>query len=72
LFIKTLTTRIQGFSKYASWLGHVWPCHMYISTEGQGLERHRYILTIQFDYDDWFDHMSNKPSSQLKAKGPPS
>jgi hypothetical protein len=71
LFIKTPTTRIQGFSNYASWSdGHVWPCHVYIMIKGQGLERHRYLLTIQFDYD-WFDYMSNKPSSQLKAKKDP-
>lgn len=66
------TTRIQGFSNYASWLdGHVWPHHMYISIKGQGLEKHRYLLTIQFDYDEWFESTSNKPSNQLKAKKDP-
>ncbi len=29
------------------------------------------ILTIQFDYNDGFVHMSNKPSSQLKPKKTP-
>jgi hypothetical protein len=28
------------------------PSHMSILIKGQGLERHRYPLTIQFDYDD--------------------
>jgi hypothetical protein len=41
------TIRIPGFSN-----GNVWPHHMYILTKGQGLDRHGYLLTIQFDYDD--------------------
>jgi hypothetical protein len=44
---------------------------MYILIKGQGLERHGSILTIQFDYDDYFDHMSNKPSNQLKPQKNP-
>jgi hypothetical protein len=64
--------KIPSFSNYASWLnGHVWPHHMYNLTKGLGLERYGYLLTIQFDYDDWFDHMSNKPSNQLKPKKTP-
>jgi hypothetical protein len=66
------TTKIPGFSNYASWLkGHVWSHHMCILIEGQAFERHEYLLTIQYDYDEWFDHMLNKPSSQLQPKNKP-
>jgi len=43
----TITTTILGFSKYAHWLKNCfWSNNMY-------------VLINQFDYDDWFDHMSN-------------
>ncbi len=44
---------------------------MYILTKGQDLEKHGYILTIQFHYADQVDHLSNKSFSQLKPKKDP-
>jgi hypothetical protein len=50
------TNKIPGFSNYACWLNE-WSC---LTTPH-----------IQFDYDDWFDHMPYKPSSQLEPKKTP-
>jgi hypothetical protein len=55
-----ITTKILGFSNYAHWLkGYFLLNNMYVLTKGQNIEWHGYVLTNQFDYDDWFDHMSN-------------
>ncbi len=55
-----ITTIILGFLNYAHWLkGCFWLNNMYVLTKGQNIEWHGYVLTNQFDYDDWFDHMSN-------------
>jgi hypothetical protein len=56
----TIITTILGFSKYAHWLNYFfWPNNMYVLTRGQSTKWHGYVLINQFDYDDWFDHMSN-------------
>jgi hypothetical protein len=53
------TTRIPGFSNYAHWLkGCFLFNNMYVLTKGQNNKWHGYVLTNQFDYDDWFDQIA--------------
>jgi hypothetical protein len=48
------TTKISSFSNYAHWLNN-----MYVLTGNQNVKWHGYVLINQFDYDDWFNDMSN-------------